>query len=48
MKYTGNYTKDTAKAIKAAEKLICTTTEDGAIGGLTGVGDTGEDLLIER
>ena len=31
MKYTGNYTKDTAKAIKAAEKLICTTTEDGAI-----------------
>ena len=31
MKYIGNYTKDTAKAIKAAEKLICTTTEDGAI-----------------
>ena len=31
MKYTGNYTKDTAKAIKAAERLICTTTEDGAI-----------------
>lgn len=31
MKYTGNYTKNTAKAIKAAEKLICTTTEDGAI-----------------
>lgn len=31
MKYTGNYTKDTAKAIKAAEKLICTTTKDGAI-----------------
>ena len=31
MKYTGNYTKNAAKAIKAAEKLICTTTEDGAI-----------------
>ena len=31
MKYFGNYTKNAAKAIKAAEKLICTTTEDGAI-----------------
>ena len=31
MKYTGNYAKNAAKAIKAAEKLICTTTEDGAI-----------------
>ena len=30
-KFTGHYTKDTAKAIKAAERLICTTTEDGAI-----------------
>ncbi len=30
-KFTGNYTKDATKTIKAAERLICTTTEDGAI-----------------
>lgn len=31
MKYTGNYTKNASKAIKAASKLCCITQEDGTI-----------------
>ena len=31
MKYTGHYTKNASKAIKAASRLVCITQEDGTI-----------------